>query len=283
MAQAALQHGSSEDAEGWLVEARDQIALHGGLPNLFSAPGPNGRLHPLADGPVHALALQRQARKLLLRDTGWSDYDLSSAHLSIFISLGKAHGFETTATEAYRADKTASHDRWAALIEHDTPDDFKTLILSFLNGGALHPSKYTAAGSVFGASKVHRIRHELPEVVSLAQEIRAGMKQVVERYLFGPLGELSPHAISYSQRGSFILTVFEQFAIREICARLPAHTLRTVIYDGWISSEPLSEAALRDLEAHVRARSLAVFRVPLDIGITATAFAKGSGDLRLLA
>jgi hypothetical protein len=288
MAQRALKGCTRADARtlGWLVDSRNAIRIHGGLPNGFEGYQTNGRLQYAGD--VHLVPMSKRARRLLLQDTGWADYDIASAHLSIFVSLGKRFGFPTEQVQQYLANKDACHTRWARATGHDCAADFKDLVLSFLNGGSLAPIQQTASGAVFGVDTIARMRKKVPSLNKLYTETRSGMREVVSHFSSqgacwnavnavrtgGSEENEAPRPLPFAQACSHILTGYEQFAIRVLCARLTPGSLKTIIFDGWISSDTLSDCQLSDLETHLRDTSKAALGVELALRIKCTPFAR---------
>jgi len=282
MANRAIASCDSQDIEtfGALVDARYSIALHSGLSNVFDEETTAGRLKPV--GVVSLVSMPRTARALLLQDTGWVDYDLSSCHLTILRDLGRHLGLSTSAIERYLTDKTTAHAAWATEIDHDDPDDFKWIVLSFQNGARQSVEKETKLGTLLGHKKATRWLQR-PYVQTLLTEISEIVRPVVTQARVGKkksksysnvLGLIRDGA-TWPQACNHIWTGYEVWIMRELLKRLQVlqpGALKVYIYDGFISGTSLSDEQIADLESHVRRRSLKVLGVELSITLKATPF-----------
>ena len=253
---------------------RHWVRATGGLPNRYREQ-PQGRLGPLSSG--HIIHLPAALRRLLLEDSGWIDYDLISCHLSVFVSLGRALGFETEHTEAYISDKNGQHQRWAAATGHETPNDFKSVVVSFLNGGTLSTSKHTASGRLLGGETMRTLMNR-PDAQALQREISEGVKRIIagatrERTttahsLVNAAGSVLQRdcTTSTGRQAAHLLTGYEQFAIR---AMLTDETeVRAIVYDGFIAP-PLD---LQVLEDRVTRAAMSQLGFPLELRLRAEPF-----------
>jgi hypothetical protein len=223
--------------------------------------------------------MPRTARALLLRDTGWWDYDLASCHLRILRDLGRHLGLSTDAIDRYLKDKKRAHTSWAEAIRHDHPDDFKQIILSFQNGARRSSEPETTLGDLLGPEKatswlqreyVQEFLTEISEIVK--QEVT---QATVGRSCVNVLG-LTREAATYPQACSHIWTGYEVWIMRELLTRLAViqpGALKAYIYDGFISGTRLSDEQITDVESHVRRRSVEAMGVELSITLKATPFA----------
>src|SRR5688572_7054875 len=122
-----------------------------------------------------------------------------------------------------------------------------------------------------------RMQKKVPSLHSLYRETRSGMREIVSHFssqgvFWNAVGALragdsedseAPRALKFAQACSHILTGYEQFAIQVLCARLRPRSLKTIIFDGWISSDTLSDCQLRDMETHLRETSKVALGVEL--------------------
>lgn len=251
---------------------RHWVRATGGLSNQYREQS-QGRLGPLSSG--HIIQLPAALRRLLLKGSELVEYDLVSCHLSVFLSLGPVYGFETGHTEAYVRDKSAVHAKWSALTGHDQPHAFKSIIVSFLNGGKLSASQHTASGRLLGAEAMRRFMG-CPHAQALQREIREGIKAIVTRETKEHTAHSLVNAVgctlrlnsttSMGKRSAHLLTGYEQFSIREMLAGVEG--VQGIIYDGFLARSLDTTA----LEQRVTAASTAQLGFPLTVKLRAESF-----------
>lgn len=245
----------------------------GGIPNLYREQR-FGRLGP-ARGSAHIISLPSMLRRLLFADRELVDYDLRSAHFSLFMSLGQAFGLPTDATREYLSNKTEIHRRWGRMVAWGNLNDFKRLTASFLTGGSLAPTGRSSAGRVLGPARLKQLQQD-PFAAALYRETSAGMKTLVaaatmkegrDHSLTNATGNtytMTKSRSDFGKAASCLLTGFEQWVIREICRHMPG--LQGIIYDGFVAPEQNVGA----METQLRQRSTATFGFPLEVSIKAT-------------
>jgi len=223
------------------------------------------------------------ARLLLLQETGWWDYDLTSCHLKILRDLGRHLGLSISAIERYLKDKATAHTAWAKEIDHNRRDDFKKIVLSFQNGARQSVEEETTLGSLLGHEKAARWLQR-KYVQELLKEISEIVKQVVTQTKVGKkksksysnvLGLILDGA-TWPQACHHIWTGYEVWIMRELLKRLQVlqpGALRAYIYDGFISGTSLSDQQIADLESYILRRSVKALGVELSISLKATPFA----------
>lgn len=263
------------DARSMLHLTRRWVTSLGGLPNCYAEQS-HGRLGPPG---FHLIQLPNTLRHLLFEGSDLIDYDLRSAHFSLFISLGKAFGFETTNAEQYITEKDAIHAGWADLTGCRDLGAFKRLTASFLTGGSLAASPFTESGEALGLEAMALLSADA-FAQALQREVRLGMQQLFhaelgkdgrDHILTNVLGKelvLEGTHRDFGRACSHILTGYEQWVMREMCAGMSG--LVALIYDGMIATEQNTEG----LEAHIRETSLRTLGFALDVRIKATEFAQ---------
>jgi hypothetical protein len=255
-------------AQAGLLHTADQISDDDALPNAVVGQQSNGRLIPELGTLV---TMPKEQRKLLLQqmdDDVW-DYDLNSCHLRILLDLCGHYGLSDTHLRAYVNAKSHMVTFWAKTIGHDKPGDFKEIVLSFLNGGTLSTSRLSTCGRLLGPEKAQQFA-AIKAVADLQREIVENMRTVVERLGSKPnaVGLALPEDATFKQRCSHILTGFEQYAIRVICAGLPEGSLLTTVYDGFIIRAVLSGKQIEDLEEQVTVASKRDLGIALHVRIS---------------
>lgn len=250
----------------------------GGMPNRYKLTK-SGRLGP--DG-FHTIQLPAAVRGLLFDASCLADYDLASAHFSIFRSRAQSLGFDTNCANGYMVHKERYHGRWQNETGHSNASDFKAIAISWLTGGTLSASARTEAGKKLGRAAVEILKADA-FVTELRREAREGMKLIVAAMPTETTGKAETtytNAVgaklrlpdkaraqgTYREKDfgklcSHVLTGYEQWAIREVCSI--AAGLKVVIYDG-IIAEPGQKQAFAD-QVHDRSTALLGFPLRLDI------------------
>ena len=271
--EAAQAQGNLPAAAG-LKLAADHIS-DDGLPNAMVGQQSNGRLIPDASS-VHLVPMPKDQRKLLLQqgddEQRW-DYDFNSCHLRILVDLCEHHGLPHSHVSDYIDGRVLAVETWTRIIDHDNPDDFKQVVLSFLNGGTLSSSPKQTCGRLLGPERAKQFA-SLKAVSELAEEIGAAMRVIVTRTASktNAVGQMLVEGATFEQTCSHILTGYEQFALRVICSRLPQGSLVSTVYDGWISRVELPDGQLRDLEEQVAVASRRELGIALHVKIRGEPF-----------
>jgi hypothetical protein len=260
-----------------LLEARNKLRVVrtwvlslGGLPNFYLQSS-NGRLSP-GNGPApHVIRLPAMLRRLLFADTPWVDWDLRSAHYSVFLSLAKARGLETPNLDTFMNDRDAMHSHMMTVADCRCRDNIKGLTLSWLAGGTLSSSEYTSSGEAIGSDGMEALKRD-DRTRDLYEEIQRTSKKILKAWSHGTIVNavdcrLSQTGASTGKQISHICSGLESFAVRAMCEQVPG--LVAVIYDGWISQD----ANVRALEEHVRDISTAQLGYPLHINLKKQPFA----------
>jgi hypothetical protein len=270
-AEAAREQGNLKATAGLMLVADES---EDGLSNVVVGQQSNGRLIPDASS-AHLVTMPKDQRKLLLQqgDEDLYDYDFESCHPRIVVDLCRHYGLPHARLQGYIDHKTDAGTTWAKIIGHETPRDFKTIILSLLSGGTLSTSPHSTCGKLLGPERAKQFA-AIPLVSALAGEIRSSMQQIVQRltHKANAVGRTLPEGATVEQQCSHILTGFEQFALRVVCASLPEGGLITTIYDGWASRVKLSDQQLRDLEEQVTVASNQELNVAIHVRIVAESF-----------
>jgi hypothetical protein len=294
-------------AAAYLHGAVEDIPVEGGLPNEYAGTFSNGRPYPFARS--HLVGMPRVAREALLRETGWWDYDIRSCHVSLFLSLGQHFGIGLPLLSQYAADKERQHDEWAGLVNHHSPDDFKELVLGFLNGGSLDVKYQSAIWEklCYGLTPDNHIVQDralhwvaLPSVRDLHAEVANACAVLVENYsrpirtLVKPTAltndpDIEPesvpallawnavnHVIAAKTPGqvlSHILTGLEQHTMQYLMSRVPHGSVVATMYDGWVSRVELSDAERESLELGLSFHSAEALGLPLSLSLKGKQFA----------
>jgi hypothetical protein len=253
-----------------LLATRMWVRGLGGLPNLYVKQS-HGRLGP-AGFSVHIVSMPRRVRHQLLAGSGLVDFDVVCCVPSLFISLGRAMGFETTTVEQYVGDRANVFNVWQRVTDHADHDDFKCVVLSLFTGGTLNPDKPWAESTRrLGRDAVVKLASD-SFAGALVHEIQTGMKVVVAhlqcnkwRNAVGAVLE-STKRRSFSKASAHALFGFEQLAIQATCQH--ATGLQAIVFDGFIAQpqevEPLNTA--------IRETSVARCGFALDLTLKATPF-----------
>jgi hypothetical protein len=241
------------DALRLLYACRKWAVSFGGLPNLYREQS-HGRLGPKG---FNIIGFPAEVRHLLYEGSGMVDFDLRTCFWSIFRSLGRAIGFQTALVDGYASHRANWHARWARLTRRWNPNIFKPVATSWLTGGCLSAYGLTSSAKLVGTDAMQLLQDD-PGTRRLYQEVRAGMKRIVEeageirdeggkKVLVNAVGAAlpldGPRRPSFGSKCAHLLAGYEQFAIREVCQQVEG--LQAVIYDGFIAPpqpvEPLEE------------------------------------------
>jgi hypothetical protein len=220
---------------------------------------------------MHVIPMNKAVRRLLFEGLPLFDYDLRACHWSILLSIGPSFGVELPHVTDYVANRAEWQAHWRRIIgKNVTNAALKQVPSSWLTGGTLTTFGETRATQALGRDAIATLQRD-DDTQLLYQEVRAAMQMVVKNHLRQPDGSIVNAAgatlevpegkrkVSFRSACSHILTGYEQFAIREICSRVPG--LQAVIYDGFIAPQ----VPVEPLEANLRVASQEKLGVTLDL------------------
>jgi hypothetical protein len=270
-----------------LYRARHYARLLGGIPNLYVdtreadwRTDGDGRLSALGD--FNLQGSPRDLRPLLLKGSGWTDWDFKACHPTIFVALATAYGVPTPTWQDCLANRKT---RIAELGEATDirPKKLKRIILALLYGQPLSASPKGQLRDLIGKDGVAKLK-ENSYFAALKTEIREARLVIIARHQQGyqiknAVGKLratrKPSTDEGTQKSrrkpkrmpvqprkllSHILTGYEAWALRTVVANTQG--VKVLIHDGFITG---TEADIDEQEEHLDAQSKETWGFPLQL------------------
>lgn len=234
-----------------LYRAKKWVLGLGGIPNLYRdykgddpARG-SGRLWGV--GTPHIQSMSRESRVLLLKGSGWHDYDFEACHPTIFAALCRGYGVPLEILPQYLSDRPAWRSQLASDLEI-REGKVKNLMNSVLYELPISTWPGSSLTTLLGRDGAARIRDYQP-FRDLLNEVRLGATAIVREHRQGDVIVNAVNKVRNARirprqgapfRGehrrklcSHVLSGYEAWAVNLVC--VGESDIMAVIHDGFIT------------------------------------------------